>query len=243
MVPLAVDPALSPFAPPIRTSVTKPRQMRNAPASLVVRREMNSRTKSLLLGIALAAMATLATAGGGTPVARPPEGAVAMAAPMSHDLRVEQRGERIVVHIESDVDADLATVAATLSDYDRLPQFIPSMVSSRTVMRNGREAVVSQEGVATYGLLRQSFALVLDVREDLPASIVATGIGGDFKSFAARYDIVSMGPRLTRVTYQAEMEPNLSIPTAFTVPVMRSIVATQFEALVQEARRRGARGG
>src|SRR3954453_12482532 len=50
-------------------------------------------------------------------------------------VRVEQHGNEILVHAQSDVRADPATIWATLSDYDHLAQFIPDVSSSRVIWR------------------------------------------------------------------------------------------------------------
>jgi carbon monoxide dehydrogenase subunit G len=157
----------------------------------------------------------------------------------SSGLVVERQGERIHVHAQSEVDAGPETVWATLSDYDELAAFIPDMVSSRTVSRAGARAVVEQKGTAGVGLFRQGFSVLLEVVEQPHDSISLTGIGGDFRRFDARYDIVRLGPHRTRIVYEATLVPDLPVPPLVGMPVMRSMIGSQFDALVREMKRRG----
>ena len=161
--------------------------------------------------------------------------AVALAAA---EITVEQHGNEILVHAQSDVDADRATIWSTLSDYDHLARFIPGMSSSRTVSRNGAEAVVEQKGSAGLGPFRQSFTVLLAVREDLNRSISASGIGGDFRGFQSRYEIVPIGSRRARIVYQATLVPGMFVPPIVGLFAMRSVIGSQFDALLEEIRRR-----
>jgi ribosome-associated toxin RatA of RatAB toxin-antitoxin module len=197
--------------------------------------------------IVLLAAMTLATAALARPVIGPNDSAdargpaervAAVAAPSRSDVRVEQHGDRIWVHAQSDVDADRTTIWATLSDYDHLAQFIPNMSSSRTISRNGADVVVEQAGTAGLGPIRQKFTVLLAVREELNESITVTAIGGDFRSFDGRYEIVPLTPHRSRIVYEATMVPSTLMPSIVTLPAMRSLINTQFGALVQEVSRR-----
>ena len=161
--------------------------------------------------------------------------AVALAAA---EITVEQHGNEILVHAQSDVDADRATIWSTLSDYDHLARFIPGMSSSRTVSRNGAEAVVEQKGSAGLGPFRRSFTVLLAVREELNQSISASGIGGDFRGFQSRYEIVPIGSRRARIVYQATLVPGMFVPPIVGLFAMRSVIGSQFDALLEEIRRR-----
>lgn len=163
-----------------------------------------------------------------------------IAALAANEVRVERVGDEIVVQAQAEVDADRALTWSTLSDYDRLAEFIPGMSHSRTVSRDGDEAVVEQKGTAGFGPFRQKFVLVLGVRETKLQSIAATGLGGDFKKFDARYELVPLESGRTRIVYRATLIPAMPIPPLVGLPVMRSMIRDQFFALVDEVRRRAA---
>ena len=161
--------------------------------------------------------------------------AVALAAA---EITVEQHGNEILVHAQSDVDADRATIWSTLSDYDHLAGFIPGMSSSRTVSRTGAEAVVEQKGSYGVGPFRQSFTVLLAVREELNQTISTSGIGGDFQYFESRYEIVPVGSQRTRIVYQATLVPKMALPPIVGLLAIRSMIGAQFNALLAEIQRR-----
>jgi carbon monoxide dehydrogenase subunit G len=154
------------------------------------------------------------------------------------ELKVAQQADEIVVYAESDVDADRATIWSTLSDYDHLARFIPGMASSRTVSRNGAEAVVAQKGSFGIGPFHRTFSVLLDVRENPNQSISTSGIGGDFGRFESRYDVVPLGPQCARIVYHATLVPEVALPPIVGLSAMRFMIYTQFNALLTEIRRR-----
>lgn len=153
-------------------------------------------------------------------------------------LQVERRGGEIVVQARADVAADLATVWATLIDYDRLSEFIPGMAASRVLERSGDAAVVEQQGRAGIGPLRVRFTVRLAVEEERHRSISANGIGGDFGRLAARYELKPLGPARTSIVYQAQLAPALPLPPIVGLPVLRGTLQEQFDALLTEIQRR-----
>ena len=139
---------------------------------------------------------------------------------------------------QSAVDADRATIWSTLTDYDHLAGFIPGMSSSRTVSRNGADAIVEQKGSAGLGPFRQGFTVLLAVREELNQSISASGIGGDFRGFQSRYEIVPIGSHRARIVYQATLVPGMFVPPVVGLLEIRSMIGGQFNALLEEIQRR-----
>jgi carbon monoxide dehydrogenase subunit G len=158
--------------------------------------------------------------------------------PSRNEVRVEQHGDRFVVHAQSEVDADKATIWSTLSDYDHLAQFIPDISSSRTISRNGAEAVVEQKGSASIGPMHRTFTLRFTVREQLAESISLSGAGDDFELFDARYDIVSLTPHRSRIVYEATIVPRLPVPSFLSLLALRSMISSQCRAVIQEVLRR-----
>ena len=163
------------------------------------------------------------------------------AAPARAEINVEEKGDEFLICARSEVEADRAAIWSTLSDYDHLARFIPGMSSSRTVSRTGAEAVVEQKGSAGLGPFRQRFTVLLAVREEMNQSISASGIGGDFRFFESRYAIVPLGSQRARIVYQATLVPGMAVPFIVGLFAMRSMIGTQFDALLEEIRRRAVR--
>jgi carbon monoxide dehydrogenase subunit G len=156
-------------------------------------------------------------------------------------INVEEKGDEFLIRAQSEVEADGAAIWSTLSDYDHQARFIPGMSSSRTVSRTGAQAVVEQKGSAGLGPLRQRFTVLLAVSEEMNQSISASGIGGDFRCFKSRYEIVSLGSHRARIIYQATLVPGMPIPPIVGLLAMRSMIGTQFDAVLEEIRRRAVR--
>src|ERR1700712_4085427 len=68
------------------------------------------------------------------------------------DLEVEatRNGEMIEVHARATIQAPLAVVWSTLTDYERLPEFIPGLRKSRVVTRVGATSTIEQSGEAHF---------------------------------------------------------------------------------------------
>jgi hypothetical protein len=115
------------------------------------------------------------------------------------------------------------------------------MTDSRTLRRDGDHAVVEQHGRAGFGFLTQSFSLTLAVTEEPMRAIEANALAGDFERFAARYELVPVDAQHTRIVYHATLKPRLGISPLIGVPLMRSTIGTQFDALIAEVQARGAR--
>jgi hypothetical protein len=65
-----------------------------------------------------------------------------------------------------------------------------------------------------------------------------SGVGGDFKLYDARYDIVPLTPHHSRIVYEATILPGIPLPSLISLPIMRSMITSQFDALVDEVLRR-----
>ena len=94
-------------------------------------------------------------------------------------VHVEQRGHQILVHAQTEVDANRTLIRSTLSDYDHLARFIPDMSSSRTLSRNGPEALVEQTGIVSFGPIHRTFTVLLAVREEPDETISVSSVAGD----------------------------------------------------------------
>jgi carbon monoxide dehydrogenase subunit G len=195
--------------------------------------DIRPRTRALALLAAIVVAATTLTAAVAPAIAAEQPTAAST-------LDVDRRGDNVQVRAQAEVSADLHTVWKTLSDYDHLQEFIPGMSLSRTVSRSGAAAIVEQQGDVGLGPFRRGFSVRLIVQETLDRSISARGIGGDFRRFESLYEIEPLGANRTRIVYRALLQPELPVPAAIGVTIMRSMIREQFDALVREVERRAA---
>jgi len=172
------------------------------------------------------------------PAARP----ALAAGPIRFDA--EGEGELITITASADLRVDPRTVWAVISDYDRLAEFIPDMHSSRVIRRDGDEVLVEQTGEFGFLFFRQPIEVRLRVAESPPRRIVARAVGGNLQSLEGRYTVDSLPDGQVRLSYSGRLVPGFEVPPFVSRMAVRSTMARQFQALVQEIvrRDRSARG-
>jgi hypothetical protein len=108
------------------------------------------------------------------------------------------------------------------------------MSTSRTLEREGSNALVLQSGRAGLGPFKQDFGLTLAVHEVWQQSVTACAVAGDFRRFESSYRLSTDAAGHTRIEYSAVIEPVAGIPPLVGLPLMRSAIRAQFEALLEE---------
>jgi ribosome-associated toxin RatA of RatAB toxin-antitoxin module len=103
------------------------------------------------------------------------------------------------------------TVIAVLTDYDRIPKFMPDVQVSRVIERTPTGVIVEQEAVSRFMLFSKRIHLLLDVQES-GGSIRFRDRGG--KSFASYYGgwTISQHDSLTVIDYQLSAKPTFEVP-------------------------------
>ena len=66
------------------------------------------------------------------------------------DVDAARIGDLVEVRALATIDAPLALVWSTLTDYERLPEFIPGLKKSRVIARAGATATIEQSGEARF---------------------------------------------------------------------------------------------
>ena len=167
--------------------------------------------------------------------------AAAGAARAAEDLSVEttRRDEALEVKCRALLDAPFDLVWQTLTDYDRLANFIPGMRRSRMLERHGAVAVIEQSGDA--GFLFFSFPLdvTLASTERPPHALDVKLIKGNLKRLDGSYRIEPQAGGRILLTWTGIVEA-LSMPPLLGELVMRSNIADQFYGMVREIERRDA---
>lgn len=140
----------------------------------------------------------------------------------------------------------------TLTDYERLPQFVPGLTSVRVLRRaqvDGLEHLqVEQKGEFRWLFYTQPVTVRMDVVHRVPSSVDARAIAapGDdathLERFAGRYELESVGDDV-RVSYFARIVPRFALPPVIGTLAVRQTVRTQFDAMLAEIERRSASAG
>src|SRR3954465_14242060 len=98
----------------------------------------------------------------------------------AEDLTVEavKKGEFIEGRAQATVDASLSTIWTTLTDYERLPEFIPGLKKSKVVSRRGTTVVVEQSGEARFLVFTFPIDVTLESQERPPSAIQVRALSG-----------------------------------------------------------------
>jgi ribosome-associated toxin RatA of RatAB toxin-antitoxin module len=103
------------------------------------------------------------------------------------------------------------TVIAVLTDYDRIPTFMPDVEVSRVIERTPAGLVVEQKAVSRFLLFSKSVHLLLDVQEHGLAIRFRDRCGKSFASYHGGWTI-SQHDSLTVVDYQLSAKPSFEVP-------------------------------
>lgn len=163
------------------------------------------------------------------------------AARAADDVTVEatRRDEALEVVCRAMLDAPLDLVWQTLTDYDRLANFIPGMRRSRLVERRGAVAVIEQLGEAGFLFLTFPIEVTLASTERPPYALEVSMLKGNLKRLDGAYRIEPQGGGRILLTWNGIVEA-LSMPPLLGELVMRSNIEDQFRGMVREIERREA---
>ena len=99
------------------------------------------------------------------------------------EVRVEMRGERVVVDVQATVAAAPAYAWEVLTDYDHMARYVSALKSSSVVKKYGNALEVEQTGIARVVFMTFSFYSLRAVHLTPEKEIHSQLIRGDFKSY------------------------------------------------------------
>ncbi|MBT2321122.1 SRPBCC family protein [Variovorax paradoxus] len=153
-------------------------------------------------------------------------------------IETSGQGELITVTASADMQVDPRTAWNVISDYDHLAEFIPYMHSSRVIQRDGDTLLVEQTGEIALLFFQQPVEVKLAVVESPPRRIVARAVGGNLKEMEGRYALETLSTGEVRLSYSGRLVPEFPVPPIIGKMAVRSVLAKQFTALVNEIHRR-----
>jgi ribosome-associated toxin RatA of RatAB toxin-antitoxin module len=166
---------------------------------------------------------------------------VATQARPAEELSVEavRRGDALEITCRAELEAPVAIVWETLTDYDHLAEFIPGMLRSRVLERRGSSVVVEQSGEARFLFFSIPIEVTLATSEQPPLSIEASMLKGNLKRLQGTYRIEPRGGARVLLSWTGTIEA-LSLPPLIGEMLMRGSVEDQFRGMVREIERREA---
>ena len=161
----------------------------------------------------------------------------ALGAAQPIEVRVEKRGEQIVVDVEATVAAEPRYVWAVLTDYDHMATYLSMLKSSAVVRREGNSLQVEQTGDAKRAFLHFTFHTLRAVELVPGKEITSHLIKGDFQSYAFTTRIDEKGTG-TMITHHGEYVPNAWVPPGIGPSLIRAETTKQYKELIAEMLRR-----
>lgn len=168
-----------------------------------------------------------------------------VAALAAEDVAVEtvRRGDVVEVRARATLDAPHALILETLTDYEKLPEFVPGLRSSRVLERRGPAAIVHQQGEAAFLFFTHPIDVVVESTERTPWLIEVRLLKGNLRQLTGRYEIDRpatgvVGKLLLRWT--GTIEPEYGLPPLFGELLVRANIEDQFFGMVREIDRRDA---
>ena len=162
----------------------------------------------------------------------------AIAAPAAVQVAVDNSRGGCAVVGGFEVQAPPGVAWDVLHDYDHIPRFVRSMVSSRAERRSDGRLFVSQVARAGFFLFRRSVHVELLIDEE---PLVRIGfhdvLGRDFRDYQGEWRIEA-GSAVTRVRYAHEAEPRAALPRSMCRGVLQHTARDLLEQVRAEILRR-----
>ena len=153
------------------------------------------------------------------------------------EVRVEKRGEFVVVDVEATVAVEPWQAWAVLTDYDHMAGYLSMLKSSAIVKREGNSLHVEQTGEARRAFLHFSFHTVRAVELVPDREIRSQLISGDFKSYAFTTQLKEKDAH-TLIVHHGEYVPHTWVPPGIGPALIKAETTKQYEELIAEMLRR-----
>ncbi|NTW51527.1 MAG: cyclase [Chlorobiaceae bacterium] len=113
------------------------------------------------------------------------------------------------------IKAGMSVVWQMLTDYDRLAETMPKVVSSRLVEDQGSSKIIDQSGKSGIFFFETIVHFRLKVEEEYPKHLHFCQVGGDFKVYEGEWFLDTLESDKgngTLLTYEAKIKPGFFAP-------------------------------
>ena len=149
-----------------------------------------------------------------------------------------RRGAAVEVICRATLSAPRELIWQTLTDYNRLAEFIPGMHRSRVLEVRGATSIVEQKGEAHFLLFSFPIEVVVASTVRPPDTLQVQLLKGNLRRLEGAYRFEVLEDGRTVLHWRGLIEPDSPMPPLFGELLMRSSVADQFEGMVREIERR-----
>ncbi len=154
------------------------------------------------------------------------------------EVKTSHVGDLVTVRAVATIAAPMAVVWGTLTDYERLPEFIPGLKKSTVIARSGATSTVQQSGEARFFFASVPIEVTLESTE-APPNIEVRRLAGTLKKLEGRYETEVLGGSV-QLRWLGSIEPENGLPPLVGEALMRRTIRAQFTGMVREIERREA---
>ena len=146
-------------------------------------------------------------------------------------------------HVESwgrvEVAATPEQTFKVLTDYERMKDFLPGMLTSKVIVRDGNRVVVEQSADEGVLLFRQRVDARLAIDEAPPYRLTIRALSGSFKELTSHYVLTRRRDR-TLIEYRSRFLPDFHMPAMIGIHAVQRSLERHLAALAEEVNRRAA---
>lgn len=153
------------------------------------------------------------------------------------DVKVDYKDGIYTASLRTRTPAPPAIVLAVLTDFEHMADFMPGLVSSRIVSRQGNIYQVAQRGKISFGPFSMSFESLRQIEVVDGQRILSHSLAGSARRMHSEMRIEPL-EHGTRLDYRIEVEPETWIPSSLGANFLQHELAEQFNALTKEMFRR-----
>jgi carbon monoxide dehydrogenase subunit G len=154
------------------------------------------------------------------------------------EVHTSRSGDLVEVHASALVSAPLSVVWSTLTDYDRLSNFIPGLLTSKVIARNGSTVTVAQTGEAHFLFFSVPIEVTVESTER-PPYLEVKRIAGTLRQLYGRYEVTESAGQV-QLRWTGAIEPESKLPPLIGEALMRKSIREQFTGMVREIERKAA---
>jgi ribosome-associated toxin RatA of RatAB toxin-antitoxin module len=149
-----------------------------------------------------------------------------------------EQGTAVQVTARAVVHAPMELIWQTLTDYDHLSEFVPGLVSSRVVSRQGAQQVIEQKGSVRLWIFSYPVRVTVASTERPYEGIDVHLLQGSLRRLDGGYRIEPRPDGSTELTWTGLIEPDDPLPAFIRTPMLRRAISDQFAGMVREIERR-----
>jgi len=159
--------------------------------------------------------------------------AAAGQAPSEPVVTVQEEHGIYSVRARFQVPQSTAVALGVLTDYERIPRFMPDIKTSVVLERTAGRAVVEQEGVSHFLMFSKRVHLVLEITEAADALQFRDRCGRSFATYDGSWTLSAENGG-AQILYELRAQPSFSVPASVLKRLFRRDSASMIESLRQE---------